>query len=635
MSKFAIHYQKIRKPDIKHLEQNYIDINYRTIHDDPPTNASASAATDPPSTPESPAIYNPYHIKHLQCYNPIYDLFFEMNENNYDTIGLNHKYHLYDLTHIIHKNEISDTTETKEAKIFIKFSPLLDTVRYLIGKYKNPELLKNLPKHNSQQSSLPSHPKLENLNNSSYIDNFFCYLSSQLLNEHEFPHAINYYGSFMGIQEKFKMNVGDDIEYLLQSEYFKQNKGKIYEIEQPEEDNYTNFGSRANKNKLIIHNQTEISVISLDDLIPQESSDTSTDIQLEQAKDIENIEHREDPQEIGECIFEHEITHSDTSSMNSSNNSELNYSDDENNDDDDKDSSTEWEDEEDEDETNEEISVDTAENANSDDNDTDTTSDELQIHAFIYDFPVQMICLEKCKGTIDQLLMKNKLPVEKAASALFQIIMTLLVYQKAFYFTHNDLHTNNIMYIETDKEYITYKYSNTYYRVPTYGKIFKIIDYGRAIYRFQGKTFCSDSFAHGGDAYTQYNFGQFFNENKPRLEPNYSFDLSRLGCSIYDILFDNENIDEETNGENTLNDLQKIILKWVSDDNGKNILYKKNGEERYPNFKLYKMIARTVHHCEPSDQLKEPYFAQFLFVPGTQETLTDVIDIDQIPCYAQ
>ena len=100
-------------------------------------------------------------------------------------------------------------------------------------------------------------------------------------------------------------------------------------------------------------------------------------------------------------------------------------------------------------------------------------------------------------------------------------------------------------------------------------------------------------------------------------------------------MFENENIDEETNGENTLNDLQKIILKWVSDDNGKNILYKKNGEERYPNFKLYKMIARTVHHCEPSQQLKEPYFAQFLFVPGTQETLTDIIDIDQIPCYAQ
>ena len=39
----------------------------------------------------------------------------------------------------------------------------------------------------------------------------------------------------------------------------------------------------------------------------------------------------------------------------------------------------------------------------------------------------------------------------------------------------------------------------------------------------------------------------------------------------------------------------------VFDDNGKNILYKKNGEERYPNFKLYKMIARIVHNHTPEN----------------------------------
>ena len=612
MSKFAIHYQKIQKPNIKHLEQNYIDMST------PP-----SGSIDQGSPTHHP--YNPYNIKHLQCYNPIYNLFFELNENNYDTIGLNHKYHLYDLTHVTNKSEIPGTVE---AKIFIKFSPLLDTVRYLIGKYKQPELLRNLPTYSSQssqstQSTQSTHPKMENPCNSSYIDNFFCYLSSQLLNEHGFPNAINYYGSFLGIQEKFKMNVADDIEYLLQSEYFKQNKGKIYEIEQTDEqEQYTNFGSRANKSKLCIHNQTEISVISLEDLTlsPEDVIDAAAE---NTSTKCDNVDLSEDIDT--ECVFETDITHSDTSSTNSSNNSELNYSEnedeeeehEEDNEDNDEVSSVEWEDMASEtDETDEDSSI--------------ATEDELKINAFIYDFPVQMICLEKCKGTIDYLFMKNKMTVETAASALFQIVMTLLVYQKAFYFTHNDLHTNNIMYVETDQEYITYKYNNQYYRVPTYGKIYKIIDFGRAIYRFQGKTFYSDSFEYGGDAHTQYNFGPFFNEKKPRLEPNYSFDLSRLGCSIYDILFENENIDED---ENTLDDLQKIILKWVTDDNGKNILYKKNGEERYPNFKLYKMIARTVHHCEPAEQLKEPYFAQFLFVPGTQETLTSVIDIDHLPSY--
>jgi hypothetical protein len=540
-------------------------------------------------------------------------MFFEMNENNYDTIGLNHKYHLYDLTHIMNKSEIPGAIETKETNIFIKFSPLLDIVRYLIGKYKNPELLRNLPAIPAEHHP-ETHPKLENPYNSSYIDNFFCYLSSQLLNVHGIPHAINYYGSFLGIQEKFKVNIAEDIEYLLQSEYFKQTKGKIYEIEQTDEDVcYTNFGSRANKQKLIIHNQTEITAISLEDL---SFPDTT--------KVDESNEHDE-----SECIFENDHTHSDTSSTSSS--SDLNYSD---NDDD----VLEFEDEDEDHSSEEWEDVDTDENTddNTDDNsnvESESTEEELKIHAFIYDFPIQMICLEKCKGTIDYLFMKNKLTGDKAASALFQIIMTLLVYQKAFYFTHNDLHTNNIMYIDTEQKYITYKYANTYYRVPTYGKIYKIIDFGRAIYRFQGKTFYSDSFESGGDAHTQYNFGPFFNEKRPRLEPNYSFDLSRLGCSIYDILFDrDENIEY-----NELDALQKIILKWVTDDNGKNILYKKNGDERYPNFKLYKMIARTVHHCEPSEQLKEPYFAQFQYVPSEEDSqsLTEVIDIDAIPCYAE
>ena len=68
--------------------------------------------------------------------------------------------------------------------------------------------------------------------------------------------------------------------------------------------------------------------------------------------------------------------------------------------------------------------------------------------------------------------------------------------------------------------------------------LFKIIDFGRAIYKYNGKTFCSDSFQTGGDAATQYNTEPYFNEKKPRLEPNFSFDLCRLACSIFDYIVD-------------------------------------------------------------------------------------------------
>jgi hypothetical protein len=78
-----------------------------------------------------------------------------------------------------------------------------------------------------------------------------------------------------------------------------------------------------------------------------------------------------------------------------------------------------------------------------------------------------------------------------------------------------------------------------------------------------------------------------------------------------------------------MDDLQKLILSWCIDDNGKNVLYKRNGEERYPNFKLYKMIARTVHNGIPKEQLVLPLFSQYL----VDSVDMVVINIDDIPIY--
>jgi hypothetical protein len=602
MSKFNVNYHKIKKIVLEDLEKMYQETK---------TNDT-----------EEKCNYHPFHMKNSQCYNPIYNIFFEMNELNYDLISLNHKYRIHDLKYVIDNESGSQIKRDS----FIKFAPLLDPIRFLIGKYKDKkETLTTLPSYN-----IKTNHKLGNPNNASYVDNFFCYLSSQLLHHHGCKNAIDYYGSFLGIQEKYKFNAADDIDYLVQSEYFTHNKGKIYEIEEVENP-FANFGSRNNKNKLLIHNTSDISHISLEEL-------EVLDI------DCHNQVQSHTEQVIGEiintnCIYEK--NESETSSINSSNNSELNYSDDEETEEDDEeteeddeetdedDEETEEDDEETEedDEETEEDDEETEEDDEETDEDDEESEEEPQINAFIYDFPVQMICLEKCKGTLDELFVKKVLDLDTAASALFQVIMTLLIYQKVYHFTHNDLHTNNIMFIETDQEYITYKYANTYYKVPTYGKLFKIIDYGRAIYKFKGKMFCSDSFAPEGDAYTQYNFEPYFNEKKPRLDPNYSFDLCRLGCSIYDFILE---VDDENEKEFQPDDLQRTIIRWITDDNGKNVLYMKNGDERYKNFKLYKMIARTVHAHTPEAQLADPFFNQFKI----DEKIEDSIDIDAIPCYA-
>jgi hypothetical protein len=182
------------------------------------------------------------------------------------------------------------------------------------------------------------------------------------------------------------------------------------------------------------------------------------------------------------------------------------------------------------------------------------------------------------------------------------------------------------MYNNTDIEYLYYKYNKQIYKVPTFGRIYKIIDFGRSIYKFNGKIFCSDSFDKKGDAATQYNCEPFMNENKPRLDPNYSFDLCRLGCSMYDFLIDSDDTTD------SFNDAQNIVNSWCLDDNNRNVLYKKNGDERYPNFKLYKMIARTVHKHTPELQLQLPVFQQFICM--NENTTTQLmIDLDSIVCY--
>jgi hypothetical protein len=212
-----------------------------------------------------------------------------------------------------------------------------------------------------------------------------------------------------------------------------------------------------------------------------------------------------------------------------------------------------------------------------------------------------------------------------------QIIMTLITYQKCFSFTHNDLHSNNIMYTETNSNYICYKFNKQVYKVPTFGKIFKIIDFGRAIYKVNGKTFCSDSFQTGGDAAGQYNTEPYFNENKPRLEPNFSFDLCRLACSVFDFIVDDF---EMTKKMDSLSSLQRIITEWCIDDNGINVLYKNSGLERYPDFKLYKMIARHVHKHIPQAQLERPEFKKYLVKNDSKNLQKEsIIDIDAIPSY--
>jgi hypothetical protein len=546
--------------------------------------------------------YNPFRLENFQRYQPIYSKFFALTETNYNEVALNHKFHIRDMSTVLDLAE----NKTQTHPIFIKYSPLLDPLRYLIGKYSSSDkTIRVLP----SLSSAGSHPKLTDSNNASYTDNFFSFLTSKLLNEHGMVNCIDYYGSYLGVQNKFKMNIADDLDYLMGSTYFIENKNKVYSMNTANEDEFANFGSRTNKQRLRI-SSSDIHNISITNLSVEEM-DVSCDLEAEEIV----YENNKDGTSASESESDSESSASDSgaseesSDSGSSDNEEGSCDNsDENKSGSNSGSEGSWETESEEDNVS---------------SMSDSYSEDIK-NVYIHDFPVQLICLEKCDGTLDELFVQYKLTCEQGIAALTQVIMTLLMLQKCFHFTHNDLHTNNIMYVNTDVEFLYYKYNRQVYKVPTYGRIFKLIDFGRSIYKFQGHTFCSDSFAPGGDAATQYNCEPYMNDNKPRIDPNYSFDLCRLGSSIYDFI-----IDEDMPAK-SYDDLQKVIDYWCMDDADKNVLYKKNGDERYPGFKLYKMIARNVHRHTPEAQLEMPIFSEFLTnAPGEV-----VMDIDALPVYA-
>jgi hypothetical protein len=525
--------------------------------------------------------YNPFDIASMQSYTPLYNRFFDMDDTNYNKITLNNTYQIRDLS-TVYKNE-----DIVEKNIFVKFSPLIDPLNFLRGKYNlETEITRTLPTIKSTETIMP---KLLDVNNSAYVDGFFSYLTSMLKDTHGWVHGVEYYGSYLGIQKKFKYNIADDLEFVSNCPFFLNNITKYFTIDEEASqilNQYSGEGSRRNRNKLCIEESNDVTLDVEEFLFdePVESLDTMSPINLE----YENI-----------CT--NNVVESDSSSSGSDSDGS------------DSDGSDSDEDEE---------SVWETESGESGSDGSTFEDDDEPIFSYLNNYPIQMIFQEKCTGTIDQLLMRRKLNDEQFMDALMQIMLILATYQKLFDFTHNDLHTNNIMYVETDIEFLYYKLEGVFYKVPTHGRIYKLIDFGRAIYKFNNKLFCSDSFAPSGDASTQYNCEPYFNEKKPRVDPNPSFDLCRLGCSLYDFVCRDN--DPKT-------PLQKLVNHWCNDDFGKNMLYRHNGQTRYPDFKLYKMIARTVNNLVPKDELKTLVFAtRYAFTPDAN---TVVMDIDRLPVY--
>lgn len=587
-------------------------------------------------------------LSNAQNYIPIYSRFFALNDTNFNSINLNHKWYISNIDK--NNNEETDNfnlytcklnnitnEKVKHKEVFFKLAPLLDPYKYLIGKYNvNDEKIFNLPKLNSTVNEC--HPKMLDTNNSAYVDGLFVYLTSSLLYRHKFIHGVDYYGSFLGLKNNFMVNVFHDIDHLNNSDFFNNNKNKLFQIEDYE--HFFQVDKTTKKPIIIEHNssvKSMLSIQSVDNEIFEGvfEDNAKHDInEANEANEADELNELVDLNTLQEPVFSNENNQQVTLKSNSSCSSRSSYTDDD-------DLSIECENCGEIDNLHDnECSGDDIENSEDDrdinndsenemSNSEESSYEDETLYATIPKFPVQVIGMEYCENTFDDLILNEDLKKEEWLSAFMQIIMILITYQKAFGFTHNDLHTNNVMYNHTDKKYIFYCYKKKYYKVPTFGRIFKIIDFGRSIYKFENKLFCSDSFQVGGDAATQYNTEPYLNDMKPRLEPNFSFDLCRLACSIFDYVI--EDFEEVRDISKCSDPIKRLIVEWCLDDKGINMLYKNNGVDRYPDFKLYKMIARCVHNHIPQAQLERPEFDAFSKFKG--EVPDDVINIDNIPNY--
>uniref|UniRef100_A0A6C0EUS0 Protein kinase domain-containing protein n=1 Tax=viral metagenome TaxID=1070528 RepID=A0A6C0EUS0_9ZZZZ len=506
----------------------------------------------------------PYENEEYTKYNPLHE---ELG------ITLTSRVATYENRISYNKYEIIDTSGNKN-ECFKKYITLVDYVKFLIGKYKSDDvyLLPNKDKNNDTKTLFEEY--INSHHNYAYVDAFFYYLTSNLLDK-GFAHGLKFYDSYLCMSKDCEIDIVDDFEYLCDSNYFNEKLNNLFHFKDD------NLGDFFNKKKPITISDNDINVeFEQLDLNVQDENVQDENVQEQEddnvQEQVQNIEDKEDL-ELVEDIPANETDSDDDSAVVDDSCSDCESK----------------------------SGSDTDYETESDSNDKDEIEKLILV---VKKIPTQVIAIENCEGTFDSLLEKNNLTIEELESAMFQVVLMLYVYQNVFDFTHNDLHTNNIMYITTEEPFLYYKIKDVLYIIPTFGKIYKIIDFGRSIYKVNDKLICSDSFSVNGTAHTQYNFEPFFNKNKNIVNPNKSFDLCRLACSMIDFIIDDV---KQINKFKEV-PVYDLIISWLYDDNGVNVLYKNNGEERYPDFKLYKMIARIVNNHTPEKQFDHPCFSKYI-----------------------
>jgi hypothetical protein len=466
------------------------------------------------------------------------------------------------------QSKTSITTSLGERKdIHIKQTMLVNPFRWMKGEYGGSLGLPTI-----QERAAVLMKRVQSPHNAAYVGSLFSALFSQSGCIH-FPKV---YGVYTGIAKKHKIDISDDYPDIVEKPWFSQNLGSTFELTLGESvSSHSDFQhTRSARSRLLVSD--EISLGEVEDL---PGMDVDGNIE------IPNMDPMFEDDDLG-CDSE-----SDCSSVSTS------Y-------------------------------VFGVQSCDCEDFDDDEEEDgEAFAWATMSNIPVQLTVMEKCEGTLYDLMCLEP-ETTKHIAWLAQILFALTFAQRTFGFTHNDLHSNNIMYVKTDKEFLNYKVDGQSFKVPTHGYLLKIIDFerGAGSVRISGmnnpKFFMSDHFSVEEEAGGQYNVEPFYVAGVETVKPNPSFDLVRLATSLFWDLFP----EGPAFGGYSSNPIFKTLIRWLTLEDGTSILFGKThpSHDRYHGFDLYKAIARFCKDTAvPRSELQ--HITPMFGVSGTQPVQYDLV----------
>lgn len=551
-------------------------------------------------------------FQHLQRYHPAVEQFTVPEETRqYAHLALPSKYWIdswlsskQDRPKVWNCKRNSHEETIDDCETFVKVVHLLDPINMMKEKYVTPAH-PLLPQ--SEKIWKDTLLKLHNPNNQAYVDNVANFVLSRFRELNRTPHCVLYYGCATGISQSYQFNISNEFYTYRQCRWFWKGMkahGATLHVSKsnPDDEEETHFDEIYKEITTCPFDNLEEDSdgeIELERIVSEDSAMDACDIESVHSITFDEIEEQKDHDISTTTPISNEVTSIHESSSSSQSEEDV------------------------EGESDEESDTDSDE----------TIELDVDISLEMPNMPVIMIYQEAQEGVMDDLLEEDEIDGHKRGSQgwearwiawLFQVVAALSFLQKAISFTHNDLHSNNIVWRSTKQKFLYYRNNQgTIWRVPTFGKIFSLIDFGRSIFRLGSNLWISDDHWPDQDAADQYNFGPFFDPSKVKNPPNPSFDLCRLSVSLIDGLFDEKPPKKKGKSVSILSEegswkvyetnsaLYNLLWSWTVDDAGRTIYTDKYGNDKYDGFDLYIRIAHDVHNAVPSEQIHKSVFEQF------------------------